>query len=69
MRIEKITWTEEFRIFEEGDKVKPSSRRCVLDDGVYEVVSCHIPQYPGDEVIVFVKGHECGVSGEYLTLA
>jgi hypothetical protein len=68
MKKETITWTETFTIFEPGDRVKPSSPRCSLADGVYEVERCHVPMYAGDEVIVHLKGQPHGISGEYLVL-
>ncbi len=52
-----------------GDRVTPASSRSALGPGEYVVESCHEPQYPGDDVIVFVEGHRTGVSGEYLRLA
>ena len=67
MRRETTTWTEEYKVFDNGEKVKPTSPRCPLPPGVYVVTKCHKPMYAGDEVIVFVEGHDTGFSGEYLT--
>jgi hypothetical protein len=62
-----VTFTYEYNYFEPGTKITPASPRSVLEMGVtYTVVSCIAPRYAGDRAIVFVVGHQYGVSTEYL---
>lgn len=66
MKIREITWTETYKEFEVGEKVKPNSNRCPLAFGVYTVTEFFPPLHPGDSSIVFVEGRLTGVSTEYL---
>jgi hypothetical protein len=68
MKLEIYQWTTTVKIFEKGDKVTPTSKKCALDAGVYVVERCVPPLWAGDDVIVFVEGRDVGVSGEYLAL-
>lgn len=56
----------EYKYFEPGTMVKPTSNRCSLSEGIYEIISCTEPLYASDEAICFVKGHKYGISTEYL---
>ena len=67
MRWERAIFEVQYKVFDVGEKVTPTSPRCPLDPGVYTVTKCHKPLYEGDETVVFVEGHATGVSGEYLT--
>jgi hypothetical protein len=69
MRVETITFEVSYKVFDVGEKVRPSSNRCTLEPGVYTVTSCVTPSFPGDYTIVFVEGHRTGVSAEYLVPA
>ena len=65
--IRKMTFTESYNYFLRGTFVTPTSRRCVLEVGkIYEVEKSTKPLYAGDEAVAFVKGHNHGVSTEYL---
>jgi hypothetical protein len=66
-----ITWEEEYKIFEPGDVVRAKSRRSGLseDDRRYTVTGCHIPQYAGDESIVYLDGVKYGESATYIGMA
>jgi len=68
MKLEIYQWTQEVKIFEKGDKVTPTSKKCALDAGVYVVERCIPPLVVGADVIVFVEGRDVGVSSEYLEL-
>jgi hypothetical protein len=63
----KETFVVEYKMFDVGEKIKPTSNRCPLEEGVYTVVECHAPRFPGDDSVVFVEGRATGVSTEYLT--
>jgi hypothetical protein len=67
MRKKEIQWTETITVFDVGEVVRPTSRRCPLADVSWTVTKCIEPRFPGDPVIVFVEGHPTGVNGEYLT--
>ncbi len=69
MRWEEITWTEKYKMFEVGELITPTSTRCPLASGVYEVEECKAPKFAGEQSMVFVKGHRYGVSTEYLARA
>ncbi len=61
------TFTVEYEFFTVGAKVVPTSPRCPLSMGkVYTVTKCIEPLCYGDDAIVFVEGHEFGVSTTYL---
>ncbi|GMU26239.1 MAG: hypothetical protein AMXMBFR16_11440 [Candidatus Uhrbacteria bacterium] len=61
------TFVVEFNFFTPGTLVTPTSPRCPLESGkVYTVTKCVEPLCYGDEAVVFVEGHEYGVSTEYL---
>ena len=67
MRIEEITWTEKYKMFEVGERIVPTSRRCSLNPGIYVVTKCVAPICAGDESVVFVEGRDTGISTEYVT--
>ena len=67
--IKVIKFEQSYNYFERGTKVRPTSTRCPLREGVYTVVSCTEPLYPGDEAVCFLEGRECGIMTEYLTEA
>jgi len=67
MRWEKVIYEVQYKVFDIGERVTPTSPRCPLDPGIYTVTKYHGPRHEGDEVVVFVEGHKTGVSGEYLT--
>ena len=66
MRMETVTHTETFKVFDVGELVSPTSGRCPLDPGVYVVTQYHRPLFPGDQPTVFVAGRTTGLSAEYL---
>ena len=66
MKRETITWKQEIKVFEVGEKVQPTSPRCPLSPGTYTVVAYHRPLFAGEEPIVFVEGRSFGVSAEHL---
>lgn len=66
MRREAITFRVEYKMFEPGERIRPTSSRCPLDPGEYVVTSCVAPISPGDDSTVFVEGHQWGVGTEYL---
>lgn len=70
MRTEKKTFEIAYTMFDVGEKVRPSSKRCSLPDGIYTVTECIAPiTSDQNSSVVFVKGHKYGISGEYLTTA
>lgn len=58
-----IEFSKTFNVFEPGDIVE-ATHASPLYPGTYKVVSCHEPEYYGDDVIVFVEGFERGFNGE-----
>lgn len=64
MRIEAIAFRVEYKMFEPGERIRPTS--CPLDPGEYVVTSCSAPVSPGDDSVVFVEGRQRGVGTEYL---
>jgi hypothetical protein len=66
MRREAITFRIEYKMFEPGERIRPTSSRCPLGPGEYVVTSCVAPISPGDDSTVFVEGHQWGVGTEYL---
>ena len=66
MRREAITLRVEYKMFEPGERIRPTSSRCPLDPGEYVVTSCVAPISPGDDSTVFVEGQQWGVGTEYL---
>ena len=67
MQIKTKTFDITYTVFEVGERVTPSSSRCPLDPGVYIITRCIEPRSPGDDdSIVFVEGHDRGISAEYL---
>jgi hypothetical protein len=69
MQIEAITFRVEYKMFEPGERIRPTSSRCPLDSGEYVVTRCRAPISPGDDSIVFVEGRQRGVETEYLQSA
>ena len=68
MRYETRTFEIKFKVFEVGEKVRPTSPRCPLEPGEYIVTRCVLPLCASDDnSVVFVEGHKYGVSEEYLT--
>ena len=68
MRTEKYTFEVEYRMFDVGEQVTPTSPRSPLEMGkVYTVTRCVAPFRPLDDSVVFVEGRETGVSADYLT--
>jgi hypothetical protein len=66
MRREAITVRVEYKMFEPGERIRPTSSRCPLDPGEYVVASCVAPISPCDDSTVFVEGYQWGVGTEYL---
>jgi hypothetical protein len=66
MRREAFTVRVEYKMFEPGERIRPTSSRCPLDPGEYVVTSCVAPIAPGDDSTVFVEGRQWGVGTEYL---
>jgi hypothetical protein len=69
MRRESITFRTEYKMFEPGERVRPTSVRCPLGPGEYVVTRCVAPISPGDDSTVFVEGRQRGVGTEYLESA
>ena len=70
MKTASETYIFEWKVFEPGDRVSPTSTRCVLPPGVYIVEEFHNPLIPFElDGTVFVEGHRTGVSAEYLGLS
>jgi len=60
-------YTFNYKTFEPGDFVGPTSKRCPLDPGRYKVVKFVKPLIPYEtDGIVFVEGKKTGISAEYL---
>ena len=69
MYIEEENYTFEYRVFEVGDLVCSSSRRCPLKPGAYVVTRFIKPCVPMEtHGTVFVEEHRYGISAEYLQL-
>jgi hypothetical protein len=66
MRREAKTFRVEYKMFDPGERIRPTSSRCPLDPGEYVVTSCVAPISPGDDSTVFVEGQQWGVGTEYL---
>ncbi len=67
MEYVQATYLVRYKVFTPGEVVRPTSRRCPLDEGEYVVTRYVPPLSPGDEPIVFVEGRRTGVEAEYLT--
>lgn len=69
MKRKTVTVEVSWKVFEPGELVTSTSRRCPLDYGViYEVEGCSDPLIPKQGgSVVFLKGREFGVDTEYLT--
>ena len=67
MEYVQATYAVTYKVFTPGEVVRPTSRRCPLDDGEYVVSEYVPPLSPGDEPIVFVEGRRTGVDAYYLT--
>lgn len=67
MEYVQATYLVRYKVFTPGEVVRPTSRRCPLDEGEYVVTRFVPPLSPGDEPIVFVEGRRTGVEAEYLT--
>ena len=66
MRIKEITWTQEYKEFDIGEWVVPTSHRCTLYPGRYKVTGFKVPLYMGDPGWVFLEGRESSVEITYL---
>ena len=66
MEYVQATYLVRYKVFTPGEVVRPTSRRCPLDEGEYVVTRYVPPLSPGDDPIVFVEGHRTGVEAEYL---
>ena len=66
MEIKTVTYTETYKMFEVGERIRPTSPRCSLEPGEYIVTKCIAPLFAGEESVVFVEGHKYGISTEYL---
>lgn len=66
MRREAFIVRVEYKMFEPGERIRPTSSRCPLHPGEYVVTGCVPPISPGDDSIVFVGGHRSGLGTEYL---
>lgn len=69
MRIEARTFRVEYKMFDVGERIRPTSSRCPLEPGEYVVTSCVAPSSPGDDSTVFVEGEPWGVGTDYLESA
>ncbi len=67
MEYVQATYLVRYKVFTPGEVVRPTSRRCPLDEGEYVVTRYVPPLSPGDDPIVFVEGRRTGVEAEYLT--
>ena len=67
MKYVQATYTVIYKVFTPGEVVRPTSRRCPLEDGEYVVRDYVPPLTPGDDPIVFVEGRRTGVDAYYLT--
>lgn len=66
MRLITVTETKTFKVFDPGEQIIPTSILAALPPpGPYEVLYCYIPTRIDDDAVVFVKGHEFGMSTEY----
>ena len=67
MKLREITYTQTYKEFEVGEKVRATSNRCpLLMDRVYTVTEFSPPRYPGDGGVIFVEGRLTGLSTEYV---
>lgn len=73
MKTKTQVYTFQWTAFEPGEYVTPTSHRCDLPPGVYEVLEYQDPRIPFEQhgwVVVLVKeGHRFGLSAEFLTLS
>ena len=67
MRTETVTYTEEIKVFDVGERVRATSLRSPLEQGRNYVVTTYSrPRFPGEQLVIFVEGREQGVSAEYV---
>lgn len=66
MRMETIDLKVTYKVFDIGEKVRPSSIRCPLPYGTYTVVKFCVPQSSGECSGVFLAEREYGVDTTYL---
>lgn len=67
MEYVQATYLVRYKVFTPGEVVRPTSRRCPLDEGEYVVARYFPPLSSDDEPIVFVEGRQTGVEATYLT--
>ena len=65
MRIERTTFTQEYKVFAIGERIRPCSRRSGLPDGVYVVTDYHPPLESSEVGVVFVAGEQYGMDACY----
>lgn len=66
---EQVSFTWRYKVFEVGERVRPTSPRCPLDPGVYTVSKYVRPLFYDDTPVVFVEGRDTGLTVEYLESA
>lgn len=67
MEIRTVTYTEEYKWFEAGELITPTSNRTPLEMGrVYTVIKCSAPKFAGDSSVVWVEGRIQGIETNYL---
>lgn len=68
MKIETVTYEVQIKVFDVGERVRPTSSRCPLEPGEYVVRSYARPHFPGEDPVIFVYGRDQGLSTEYVDL-
>lgn len=69
-KLTEATYTKKysFYFYEPGDKIKPSSKKCPLEDKVHTVTAFSepVPECGDFFGIIFVNGYKYGVSAEHV---
>ena len=65
MRIKRATFTQEYKVFAIGERIRPCSRRSGLPDGVYTVTDYYPPLESSEVGVVFVAGGQYGMDACY----
>ena len=69
MKIKSETITFEWKAYEPGDRVKPSSPKCSLPPGIYTVRKFYDPSLPFEcDGTVILEGRKFGFNASHLTL-
>ena len=68
MRLMELTETRSYKLFDVGERVKPTAgvMRCDLERGIYVVMRCEPPLYLEDEASVILDGQSGWYSTKYL---